>query len=90
MKICIPGKNNSSVMTGARMKGRGIGAVLLDGGTGGQSSYSSVDDYMATTNARYPKSTGAGLSGLDQIRGKMENLMIKPKVQKSKNIKFSL
>lgn len=32
-------------------QGRGIGAVLVDGGLGGQSSFYSVDDYVATTNA---------------------------------------
>jgi len=31
---------------------------------------------------------GAGLAGLDKLRGKMENLMVKPKVVKSKNIKL--
>jgi len=87
--VYIPNMSRSSVMKGSRMRGRGIGAVLLDGGMGGQSSYSSIDDYVATTNARYPK-TGAGLAGLDKLRGKMENLMVKPKVVKSKNIKFTL
>ena len=86
--VYIPNMSRSSVMKGSRMKGRGIGSVLLDGGMGGQSSYSSIDDYVATTNTRIPK--GAGLFGLDKIRGKMENLMVKPKVVKSKNIKFTL
>jgi hypothetical protein len=69
-------------------RGRGVGAVLLDGGQGGQSSYYSVDDYIATTNAQVP--VGSGLKGLENIRGKMENLMIKPKSRKPKNIKFSI
>ena len=69
-------------------QGRGIGAVILDGGMGGQSSYPSIDQYLASTNA--PAPIGSGLKGLDKIRGKMENLVIKPSVRKTKNIKFSL
>jgi hypothetical protein len=72
-------------------EGRGIGAVLLDGGLGGQSSYYSVDDYVATTNASPIVSTsGQGLKGLEKIRTKMENLVIKPSTRKPKNIKFSI
>ena len=66
-------------------KGKGIGAVILDGGMGGQSSYSSVDNYMNTTNA--PSFSGRGLGNL---RNKMENLIIKPSSRKPKNINFNL
>jgi hypothetical protein len=69
-------------------QGRGIGAVILDGGMGGQSSYSSIDNYLATTSA--PPPIGSGLKGLDKIRSQMENLIIKPSVKKPKNIKFSI
>jgi hypothetical protein len=66
-------------------QGKGIGAVLLDGGMGGQSSYESVDNYMNTTNA--PSFSGRGLGSL---RNKMENLIIKPSYKKPKNINFNL
>lgn len=68
--------------------GRGVGSVILDGGMGGQSSYRSIDDYLATTNA--PAPIGSGLKGLEKIRSKMENLIIKPSTRKPNNIKFSI
>jgi len=89
--IYIPKINKNMVPRHIRgsKEGKGIGTVLLDGGMGGQSSYYSIDDYLATTNAPAPIG-GAGLKGLEKIRGKMENLVIKPSVKKVKNIKFSL
>lgn len=88
--VYIPKLNKSMVSRHTRgvKEGKGIGAVLLDGGLGGQSSYSSIDDYLATTNA--PAPVGSGLRGLDKIRDKMENLVIKPSNRKVKNIKFSI
>jgi len=74
--------------TRGSMRGRGVGSVILDGGVGGQSSYYSMDDYLGTTNA--PAPIGSGLKGLDKIRNKMENLVIRPSVKKPKNIKFSI
>lgn len=72
-------------------EGKGIGAVILDGGLGGQSSYSSIDNYVATTNTNPNISAyGNGLKGLEKIRNKMENLIIKPSIRKPKNIKFSM
>ncbi len=86
----IPGMNKTMISRHTRgsKTGRGIGAVLLDGGMGGQSSYRSVDDYLNTTNA--PASIGSGLKGLEKIRSKMENLIIKPSTRKPNNIKFSI
>lgn len=93
MKVFIPSVNKSTVsrnVRGAKI-GRGIGAVLLDNGMGGQSSYNSIDDYLATTRASpIVASAGSGLKGLESIRNKMENLVIKPSVRKPKNIKFSM
>jgi len=88
--VYIPRLNKRIVSQHTRgfKEGKGIGAVLLDGGLGGQSSYSSMDDYLATTNA--PAPIGSGLKGLDKIRGKMENLVIKPSTHKVKNIKFTI
>lgn len=84
--VYIPAVGKS--MHSKHTRGRGVGSVLLDGGMGSQNSYSSIDDYLSTTNAAVP--VGAGLKGLEQIRGKMENLMIKSKSKKPKNIKFSI
>jgi hypothetical protein len=68
-------------------KGAGIGTVLLDGGMGGQSSYSSVDDYVSTVKKPI---LGLGVKGLDKIRGKMEGLAIRqPPTAKPKNIRFN-
>lgn len=76
------------------MKGCGAGAVLLDGGQGGAgggSSYASLDDYMTTTN-RNPYSSGRGLGGTDRtaLNKKIQSLMVKAPVKRSKNINFSL
>lgn len=81
-------KSMSSLHTRGSKQGKGIGAVMLDNGMGGQSSYSSIDNYLATTNAPVP--VGSGIKGLDKIRNKMENLVIKPSMRKPKNIKFSI
>jgi len=66
--------------------GAGYGTVLLDGGIGGQSSYSSIDNYIETTG-RDPRSSGKGLS--DKINDKLKNLSIDNK-PKRKNIRLSL
>lgn len=95
-KIFIPRMNKTIVSRHTRgsKEGRGIGAVLLDGGQGGQSSYSSIDNYLASTNSNPIvsafSSSGSGLKGLEKIREKMENLVIKPTSRKTKNIKFSM
>lgn len=92
-KIFIPRMNKTIVSRHTRgsKEGRGIGAVIMDGGLGGQSSYSSIDNYLATTNASPNVSAfGNGLKGLEKIRNKMENLVIKPSTRKPKNIKFSM
>jgi hypothetical protein len=69
-------------------RGKGIGAVLLDGGMGGQSSYSSVDDYERTTGIDI---RGAGRKmDMSRMSKKLENLMIKPTSRKIKNINFSI
>jgi hypothetical protein len=68
-------------------KGSGVGSVLLDGGMGGQSSYSSMDDYLGTVKKPI---IGLGVKGLDKIRGKMEGLAIRqPPAAKPKNIRFN-
>ena len=76
--------------TGRRrhLKGRGMGSVLLDGGMGGAgggSSYSSIDDYIATTN--HPS---IGKKSLFSMNKKIEELLVKTNHKKEKNIKFNI
>jgi hypothetical protein len=78
--------------------GCGIGAVLLDGGIGGQSSYPSIDSYIETTG-RNPYSgsidrpqkiqltSGQGLA--DKIASKLSKLNIEKPKKKKKNIVMS-
>lgn len=75
----------------AKMKGTGMGSVLLDtGGAGGGSSYASMEDYLRTTQKG--KQMGFGLGGA--IQKKLESLSVKPADQKYKkkkqNIQFDL
>ena len=69
-------------------KGKGVGAVLLDGGMGGQSSYASLDDYINTTGIN-PLSEKKGL-GLASMSPKIKSLMVKSRAVKPKNINFNL
>lgn len=90
-KVFLPRVNKTIISRHTRgaKQGKGIGAVLLDNGI--QSSYDSIDEYIATTNANPLVSvSGQGLKGLEKIRAKMENLVIKPTSRKPKNIKFTL
>jgi len=72
-----------------KMKGSGMGSVLL-GNAGSGSSYASMDDYMRTTQRG--KMGGLGLGGA--IQRKLESLAVKPADQKFKkkkqNINFDL
>ena len=80
-----------------KMKGTG-GSVLLDGGRGGQSSYSSIDEYLSTTTSN-PVLAVRNMGGMglarpmiapmkkEQMNEKLKNMMVKPK---TKNIKFNL
>jgi len=76
---------------GSTRKGKGVGAVLLDGGLGGQSSYSGIDNYEATTGRQV---VGMGskmdMSKMSRMGKKLESLMIKPTAKKVKNINFSM
>jgi len=80
--------------------GQGVGAVLLDGGIGGQSSYPSVEAYTEitgrdpyTNKINRPQSipalkSGSGLA--DKIASKLSKLSLeKPKKTKKKNITMS-
>ena len=79
--------NSRTLVYKPEVKGAGIGSVLLDGGVGGQSSYSSVQDYKKTT------SKGRGLEGLGSsaLGEKLSKLVIKqPPSKKQESIKFNL
>lgn len=89
-RAVIPSANASYVVGRRQVRcGTGVGAVLLDGGLGGQSSYSSLDDYINTTG-RNPLAKPKG-QGLAKMNAQIENLLVKPKgKKKEKNINFNL
>jgi hypothetical protein len=70
--IHLPNRADKMRTLTKSVHGMGIGGVLLDGGRGGQSSYSSVDEYRAVTN-RNPQS-GRGLA--DKIGDRLSKLNI--------------
>ena len=76
-------------MSGRGMSGRGMGSVLLNkGGAGGASGYESVGDYTATTGVDpFGRATGQGLGSMSK---KLEELTIKPRKRKEKNINFNI
>lgn len=81
--------NNRVVVN--KMKGTGMGSILLDrGGAGAGSSYASMEDYLRTTQRG--KQMGFGLGGA--IQKKLESLSVKPAEQKfrkkKQNINFDL
>ena len=78
--------NNRILVYKPQLKGTGIGSVLLDNGIGGQSSYSSIEDYVATTKGRGLEGLGSNVLG-----EKLSKLVIKqPSSKKHQNIKFNL
>ena len=91
MMIFRPHTLQNKVITN-KMRGTGMGSVLLrnGGGGGSGSSFASIDDYMRTT-AR-GKKMGLGLVGA--VQRKLESLAIKPSEQKfakkKKNISFDM
>ena len=79
--IHLPGRSDKIKTLTRSVVGSGVGAVLLDGGRGGQSSYNSIDEYYATTNNQQ----GRGLS--DKIGDRLSKLQInKSSKPKMKNI----
>jgi len=85
---------------GSGIRGCGTPSFLLDGGLGGQSSYTSIDDYMNTTgrdpyNNKMSRlqtipthTSGTGLA--DKIANKLSKLSLnKPPKAKKKNIVMS-
>jgi hypothetical protein len=90
--IKLPHSNASIRTINGSVVGSGVGAVLLDGGKGGQSSYNSIDEYIETTktNPYAAKPKGKGLA--DKIGNKLSklNLSKEPLKVKRKNIVMSL
>lgn len=91
-KIMRPHTLSGKVVTN-KMKGIGMGSVLLDkGGSGSGSSYYSMQDYLATTGEKRTK--GLGIGGA--IEDKLSKLTLSnPKImeaprRKPKNINFSI
>ena len=86
--MILPGSNVRINSLHKNITGNGVGAVLLDGGRGGQSSYTSIDDYLETTN--HSRARGNGLS--DRISSKLSKLNITPPqlTKKAKNITLSI
>lgn len=80
--IHLPGRGNKMNSLRRTITGNGTGSVLLDGGTGGQSSYHSLDDYYNTANKSTAPS-GRGLS--DKIGERLAKLKInnngKPRIK---------
>jgi len=79
--------SNGTIHTGRRqhIHGRGMGSVLLNkGGAGSGSSYSSVDDYIATTHNFSGRGIGKSLASMNK---KIEGLLVK---KKEKNINFNI
>lgn len=79
------------------INGRGYGSVLLDGGEGGYggaSSYSSLNDYINTTglNPMLGQPSQSSGRGLASMNSKLENLLVKTKkpTKKEKNITFHM
>lgn len=80
----IPGRNVrfDSLGKSNSKSGSGVGAVLLDGGLGGQSSYTSIDAYERATNRNIE---GYGLE--DKIGNTLSRLNINIPSSR-RNIKF--
>lgn len=87
-QIVLPFSNAKMKTSHKTLQGNGVGAVLLDGGLGGQSSYHGIDDYYETTNMN-PSTKGKGLA--DRISNKLSKLNISSApVKKLKNISLSI
>lgn len=69
----LPNRNTrlNSLSKSNAKSGSGMGSVLLDGGLGGQSSYTSIDAYERATGR---KLEGSGLD--DKISAKLSKLNI--------------
>jgi hypothetical protein len=99
-KVIMPSTSGGTYMTAGMKRisgkglecavlGKGVGAVLLDGGMGGQSSYASLDRYTETTGMS-PMVREVKGRGLEKLSAKISGLSIMPPKKKKNNIKFEL
>lgn len=91
--IKLPFSNSKMTSHTKRLYGQGMGSVLLrTAGGGNGSSYSDMDDYIATTGIN-PYARGgmeSSGSGLKSLSSKLSKLNIEPKLHvKKKNITMS-
>lgn len=82
-------KNGAPMRTlNRKLLGSGLGAgnasFLLDGGVGGQNSYSSIEDYENTTGVNIKQPRGKGL--IDKIGDRLGKINIDKSMPKKKNI----
>jgi hypothetical protein len=70
--------------------GEGVGAVLLNGGIGTQSSYANVGEYAKATGRVVPPPTVVRGNGLESLSGKIQGLSIQPPKKRKNNIKFEM
>jgi hypothetical protein len=99
VRTAVMPMSGGTIRTSSMRHIRGKGAsVLLDGGLGGPgagSSYSSIDDYINTTNQdpyKHQPSPSLG-RGIESMNRKIENLLVKSKrgnPKKEKNINFNM
>lgn len=99
-KVYFPSKGTGMYSHSRRLFGKGIGcgvgAVILDGGIGGQSSYpGGIEEYIHTTSKSKSYARKASGEGLGKLSAKLSGLTIKPissvdKFTKRKPIAFSV
>jgi len=91
--IKLPFSNSKMTSHTKRLYGQGMGSVLLrTAGGGNASSYSDMDDYIATTGINPYARSGmdSSGSGLKSLSSKLSKLNIEPKLHvKKKNITMS-
>lgn len=89
--IFLPSTGNKINSLNRKLVGSGTGTVLLDGGRGGQSSYSSIDEYIKHTGNKVPSAIPKGEGLADRISSKLSKLNVSvPKGPKRKNISLSI
>ena len=100
-KVCMPSCSGGTYKIGRgvsrlggkplqnEMLGKGVGAVLLDGGMGRTSSYASLDRYNEATGIS-PLVRAVKGQGLEKLSGKISGLSISQPKKKTQNIKFEL
>ena len=89
--IKLPFSNAKMTSHTKRMYGQGMGSILLNtGGGGNASSYSDMDDYIATTSINPYTRKGMEGTGMKSLSDKLSKLNIEPKLHvKRKNITMS-